>query len=327
MILGGIHAITNKFISGWAGDTRSNEPVTVELLLDGVVINTTAAVQEVGAPDLNDGRCGWRFGMRDIWQLIRSGQALTVRVADGPPLRTWRGKQRIPIGGPEPADGSDTLLDLISAGLVVDKFGRAIRPVDARQAWQRRVTDGFALLRRELEDTFGYTPFLTYGMLLGYARQRAPITADHDCDVTYLSDRGEPDKVRVEFEQIVEHLVAIDDNRTVYPYKIVWHGRFSITPSWICPDGMRMTFGYVSDDAHVGRDDIFPLQEVQMGLMRLLVPRNAERVAEFIYGPGWRYPDSGWVWRTKWKTRPEQLAARLNPATVDRLNETASPPT
>jgi hypothetical protein len=318
LVLGCVDQIDDKQIIGWGGDVHSTEPVTVDLLLDGVIINSTTACQNVGAPDLHGGRCGWRFGMREIWNQISSSQKLEIRVADTA-LRTQTGKQYIPVRGSEPGP-ADRLLDLLAQDRVIDKFGRAISPIGARSGWHERVNEGFSRLRAELEERFGYTPFITYGLLLGFARNRAPIGSDHDWDLTYLSAHSDPAKVRDEFAEIVERLATIDDYWTVHPYKIVWHRRFSFTPSWIGPDGLRMSFGYAGDHVRVLRDDIFPLQEAPLAGMHLLAPRRPELVAEFIYGSGWRWPDAGWVWRTRWKNRPEQLAARINDETVARLN-------
>ncbi len=326
MDAGYVTKVNSRGITGLAFYS-GKEPVKVDLLVDGKVINSTWSTQKVFFPSCYAGlTTGFYFPMKQIWQYILRGRKIEV-LADGFPLRYRAGPgsgKTIPNRGVKRLSGK-SIAELVSEGRLINKFGRIQGPRNESSQWASRVIGNYNELNEIFERLTGKSLFAFYGVLLGYAREGGVLAHDMDLDLAYFSEETDPDAVRREFKSITKKL--IDAGITVKPhtYKLQFGGRgLSVTPCWISSGIFSSTFGYAGDGFSVKSSDIIPLKSVEHKGYKLLLPGNPAAVAKYLYGHGWKYPDPGWKWLSEYKNRPEILAARLKESDLKDLGKLVS---
>ena len=321
--------VNRKGISGIAKGIDGDEPVKVELFVDGKIINTTWASQKISYPLLYAGeKIGFFFPMKYVWKYISEKQKIEVK-AEEVPLRYRAGK---PDSGKyalphvkRKADGKRNILDYISSGSVITKFGKVQTPKNTNKKWENKVFGNYVELNKVFEKKIGKSIYLFYGCLLGYAREGGIMAHDNDLDLAYFSEKSDPSAVQKEFYEITKKLT--DCGLDVIPvyYKILFKGSgLSITPTWISEDGeFASTFGYVGDGFSVEKKDILPFKKYHQGDHNIYLPAKPENVARYLYGKGWKYPDPGWKWLAEYKNYPHVLKARLTVRQVKDLKKLA----
>ncbi len=322
-----------KGISGIAVGKDINIPPKVELLVDGKVVNTTYATQKIYYPVKYYGEfIGFYFPMNKVWAHIEKGQKIEV-LADEIPLSYRAGlfrKEMIPNYGSlveKKGKSEKNIIDLVSEGRLINKFGRVQIPRNINKNWGAMVFSSFAPANEMFEKNFRKQLFVFYGGLLGFARSGGIIAHDCDLDLAYFSEETDPLKVRKEFYGIAEKLAGEYRDITVAEYKINFTKmRLSVTPVWINSDGeFSCTFAYVGDVFRVVKEDILPLRKIDYEGYMLNLPANPESVVKYIYGRGWKYPDPGWKWLIEYKMRSQIFKARLSEKQVKELNKIAAP--
>lgn len=302
-------------ISGLAFRSESEIPAVVELLVEGKVINRTSATQKVPFPTFYAGSSiGFYFPMKHVWPCILSSQSIEVRAA-GKSLQYGAGWGRgvhLPNKGVHQIVGKG-IIELIGEGRVITKFGRLQSPRQESRAWAEKAFGNYGILNDTFQKATGKSLFAFYGVMLGYAREGGVLAHDMDLDLAYFSEMDTADKVRMEFREITEQLIAAGVTVVAHSYKLAFGGlSLSLTPCWIANGCFSTTFGFVGDGFTVTREDIFPLSVVEHDGFELLLPHDPKAVSAYIYGHGWKYPDPGWKWLPEYKNRPEILAARLS---------------
>jgi hypothetical protein len=319
---GYITSVHSQGISGFVF-TAGQEPVKVELLIDGRVINRSWSIQKIFYPSLYAGSSsGFYFPMNRVWRHLSRGQKLEI-LADKRALRYKAGPGR---GKPIPNRGARRLadkniLDLIGSGKLITKFGRIQEPANENDQWAAKVFGNYSKLNSIFKKVTGKSLFVFYGVLLGFAREGGILAHDMDLDLAYFSELTDPEAVRREFKDIAEKL--IDSGITVVPqtYKLQFGGKgISVTPCWISSEGFSCTFGYVGGTTSVRRSDILPLKRAKHKEYDLLLPNDPVAVARYLYGSGWEYPDPGWKWLPEYKNRPQILVGRLKEKDLRDLN-------
>ncbi len=321
-----------KGISGFAIGSEKDVPSKIELLVDGNVINTTYAAQKIYSPSKYYGEfTGFYFPMKHLWNLIDKKQKIEV-LAEGKPLRFRAGKNGeavIPnLGklGTNEKKSEKNIIDYISEGNLINKFGRLQPPRNKNIEWTTKVLSSFIYVNQLFEKYFKKQLFVFYGGLLGFAREGGIISHDCDMDLAYFSEETDADKVRDEFYRIAEKLIRECSDLVISVSKINFTKmKVSITPAWITPDGdFACTFAYVGDKFKVTREDILPLKKTEYEGYELNLPANPVNVVKYLYGRGWKYPDPGWKWLIEYKLRPAIFKARLTSSQVKKLNKIIS---
>ena len=313
-VAGRVDVVKKSFIKGYAIGA-SDEPVLVELLIDGTVVNHTYATQLY-----KDRYIGFRFGMENIWAHLCEGQRLEV-LGDGKPLEFKTSKD---VEYLVPTDGQKcqkNVVDLINAGYLINKKGKMQVPRDANKDWAERVLTHYNKLNDLLQERFGKQCFCFFGVLLGFARDGKILSHDIDLDVAYYSNETDPSLVREEFYRISKYLIEQDEFATPFDYKLQFPGKgISLTPCWFSNAKLYNTFGFAGDAGGLTESDLLPLTCVEHLGHRLHLPNNLSALAEYMYGRWWRYPDSGWQWRQEYRSDPGIQAGRLTSAQVQELS-------
>ncbi len=323
---GYVTRVDRRGISGVAFRSGGDAPAEVELRIDGEPINRTWASQKVQEPrKYAETQDGFFFPMKHVWELVSADQRIEV-LAGGRPLRYKAGKGP---GRPLPNRGAATvsgkgIVELVKEGHLINKFGRIQSPRQENAAWTDKAFGNYGKLNAIFEREFGKSLFVFYGTMLGFAREGSVLAHDLDLDLAYFSEESSPEKVKAEFRSVAERLIAAGVPVEPFTYKLQFHGSgLSVTPTFIAGGAFHSTFGYVGDGFAVARDDILPLMRAEHDGRELLLPRNPQAVAAYIYGKGWKYPDPGWKWLPEYKSWPAVLAARLSDKDVRELNALA----
>ncbi len=322
-IKGRVTKVNQQEITGWCYSPTSPEPLEVVLLLDGVEINRTWATQKTQQGVRRGKWIRFRFGMSSVWEHMRPGQKLSVKTGDH--YLAFQGETQFDVVEPE-AEISDThITEMLSAGWVINKFGRLHQPRLSNPKWKAKSHKHFSQISDALRSEFGLECFALYGVCLGFAREGTMMRHDLDLDVGYLSSQTRAQKVQEEFEAISRYFISVDRVANPFAYKLQFPGRgISLTPSWFDSDGTFFTtYGFVGVDDpadQLQRSDVVPAQTVPwFDDKTLTLPANPAKMARYLYGPYWMYPDTGWKWFSEYRNRPEIAAARLSDQTVTAL--------
>ena len=322
---GYITEFNRKGISGIAFGVNKNNPLKVELLIDGKVINTTYASQKILFPTKYRGQfIGFYFPLKRIWQYISKDQKIEIRTEGDKLLRMHSGKG---VGKALPKKYMSlvvekNIIELIDEGRVINKFGRIQAHRDKSEGWLGKVSTSYTIINDLFEEKTGKSLFIFYGTMLGYARDGGVMAHDCDLDLAYFSEKTTPEDVRAEFFEITKKLINKGEKITPFIYKLLFNKRsLSVTPCWISDGVFSSTFGYVGDGYIVEKDDILPLKKVDFYGNELYLPNNPVNVAKYIYGRGWKYPDPGWKWLPEYKNYPQILEGRLTSLQVKTLEK------
>lgn len=317
---GEITAFGTKAIIGWCRRMDGDDHAKVALLVDGVEVNRTPALQIVREGPMTGQAIGFRFGMTEVWEHLRKGQRIELH-CNGHPLAYQGQTTHLVIS--DGARISEPLLERIAAGLLINKFGKLRTPRNRNRKWGRKVFDLYNALNTSLAETFGLPCYAIYGVCLGYARGQGVIGDDVDLDLAYFSEHSDPRAVRDELARVMAHIVQHWPDALPARAKIAFPGRnISLTPSWITDGVFHTTFAFVGGDARVTREDIVPLSQQDWPTGgKVNFPANTQAVARYLYGPGWQTPDPNWHWDREYRAHPLIARAKLSAKQLDQIRQ------
>lgn len=207
-----------------------------------------------------------------------------------------------------------SVTDKAGHALVLDKYGRLIRPLSAEADDSLDVLmDQAEQLLADLRDKAGVPAFIAYGTLLGAVRNGKLIGHDNDLDLAYLSAFDHPVDVIREGYRVERALLdagwavrrgsgARLNVRIQQPNGAL---RFVdvFTALWV--DEVL----YMQSDTgfRLPRTSMLPLTTVELHGRRVPAPADFERLLAATYGDGWRAPDPSFQYET-----PPWLSRRLN---------------
>lgn len=251
-----------------------------------------------------DGQRVWSFGTTDAQPAVtrvawprrlarRLEGTAEVRIVSGE-VELFSGTVRFDDG-----EGRPRFVDKHGIPIFIDKWGLIQRPFEGRRAagvpeamvdMARRVLD-------VMRDDCGIEGWLSFGTLLGAAREGRVIGHDSDVDLNYLSERETPAEMAVELWDIARALRRAG-------LEVQHRSASFVTVRFEVPDGGQgnldvYTCFYVEDRLHetatvravVPREAILPLGEITFEGQRLPAPADPDRLLAVSYGPRWRVPD------------------------------------
>jgi SAM-dependent methyltransferase len=251
-----------------------------------------------------DGQRVWSFGTSDAESSVTSVEwpkRLSRRLEGTADVRIVAGDAELFAGSVTFGSGAGRprFVDNHGIPIFIDKWGLIQRPFDGRR--EAGVVDAMVdMARRVLEimrDECGIDGWLSFGTLLGAAREGRAIGHDSDVDLNYLSEKQTPAEMAVELWDIGRALRRAG--------LTVQHRSASfVTVRFPVPDGGQgnldvYTCFYVEDRLHetatvrevVPREAILPLHDVPFEGHRLPAPADPDRLLAVSYGPQWRVPD------------------------------------
>ena len=251
----------------------------------------------------------FRFAVNGIWEYVSTRDRITI-VVDGTPL---------PISGHgthyRPVDnGPHQLQDLtekLAAGHVFSRAGWLQLSKSLDTPWQRRTMVQAGRVREFVSGKFGYDPFLIYGTLLGAVREKGVIGHDSDIDLAYVSKHTDGVQVARELRVIAFALIEAGFRVRAYTTHLRIHNEIDgdadthvdLFHTFFDEDEvLRFPYG-VAGVVDVTKADWTGLREIDFAGSRGLLPDCAGRVAEALYGTGWRQPQPGFNWNRDRRTR------------------------
>jgi SAM-dependent methyltransferase len=206
-----------------------------------------------------------------------------------------------------------SVTDKAGHALVLDKWGRLIRPLSAEATSDiDELMDAVERLVDDLTHVAGVPAFLSYGTLLGAVRNGRLIGHDNDVDLAYVSMKPFPvDVVREGFavERALREAgwvvrrgsgVRLNVRLPMQDGSMRYVDVF--TAHWV--EGVL----YMPSDTgfRLPTETILPLGTVELMGRSFPAPARSEELLAATYGPNWRLPDPSFKYET-----PRWLARRL----------------
>jgi hypothetical protein len=209
------------------------------------------------------------------------------------------------------ADAEVDVTDKDGHDLILDKWGRLIRPLSAEDHGViDELMETVVRLLDDLRDKAGVPAFICYGTLLGAVRNGRMIGHDNDVDLAYVSEHPHPvDVIREAYRVERALLDAGWVVRRGSGARINVRLRMS-DRSWRFVD--VFTANWVEGILYIPSDTGFALpQEVVLPLKPLVLhgrevpgPADPERLLVATYGESWRVPDPSFKYETpRWLAR------------------------
>ena len=196
-------------------------------------------------------------------------------------------------------EGRVELVDPQGIPIIVDKWGLIQRPFEGRReaGVVEVMVDMAERILQVMREDCGIDGWISFGTLLGAAREGKVIGHDSDIDLCFLSERGTPAEMTAELWGIARALrdrgMRVDDKSASF-----------ITIRFDVPDGgmggidVYTTFfldGLLYETAtvrtEVPRSAVLPLTELTFEGRPLPAPADPDTMLSISYGPGWRTPD------------------------------------
>lgn len=316
----GVDVFERRSIAGWVSVRRRAGSTPVELCVNGQSVARTWAAPAGG--DDADTLLRFRFAVTDLWKYVKRTDRVSVRI----------GGQAVPIADRGTSyrprrDGDASLADLrrlLAEGHVFGQDGRLRLSKTLDTGWQSAVLGLYDRVNAVLSDRLGTRAFLCYGSLLGVVRDGGFIGHDVDFDCAYLSRHRTGRAAADELGDVA--LALIDAGFNVIPKRTclaisdaaasrtkidLYHLYRNATGELCFPFGIAGTPS-TSTKAFSG------VRTVRLGGHDVLIPSEASRLVEVIYGPTWRTPNPGFNWRTD-----RTHSAREGIVAVEQVDEVA----
>ncbi len=292
-----------------------------------------------GALDvLMDGERVWSYSTDHSVRTVEWPKRLS-RLLDGvADVRVVAGSDEL-FAGPVSfgsGEGRPSFVDPNGIPIFIDKWGLIQRPFSGRR--EAGVVDAMVGMARRvlaiMHDDCGIDGWISFGTLLGAARDGGVIGHDSDIDLCFLSEQDSPAEMIAELWDIARALRRAG-------LRVQHKSASFLTVRFKVPDGGQggldiYTCFYVGDLLHetatvrerVPRTAILPLTELPFEGYLLPAPADPDLMLRVSYGPGWRVPDpsfrhlpgpditqrfDGWFgslmkWRRDWTTYNTRLA-------------------
>lgn len=300
-IHGAVEQIAPNRVSGWCVDTKSKEPVSVELYVDSVRL--MAAPANAYRHDIRKAMrrpfAGFDLPISSaLRRLLPHGSVMKV-VANGVSLEVL--SQCNPLIDNPAVTSLEALRDKLDAGYIITpKYGRIFLPIKERIAekgWMTQALESIEAGGRIFQEATGKQLFIGYGTLLGFVRSGDFIEHDDDVDLCFLADADGWEGAFEEFMQIVGDLRARGERIGIdSAIQFHWYLKgiaLDVFMGWM--EGKRLNMYNVH--GVLPRSRMFPLRQQRLKGAHVWVPKEPEAMLALIYGEGWRIPDPNFQWQ------------------------------
>ncbi|HEU5007444.1 MAG TPA: methyltransferase domain-containing protein [Jatrophihabitantaceae bacterium] len=295
---GVVESFDESGVHGWVELPSAAEPVAVDLLVDDEIVARSWAGEPLERRSTREVRA-FAFALDDLWEYVGPGNRLSVQYRDSPLPITGHGMHYAPARG-----GTSTLSELLrrlGAGEQFDRAGKLKLPKSLDAKWQADALRLYADLRDELMAQ-GLQAALVYGTLLGAVREGGFIGLDLDFDCAYLSPHRDGSAAAQQLRKLAFALIdkgfRVQAERAYLTISRPEAPAVRIKLFHLYADAtgsLHFPFG-TAGDAAITAESWLPLREISLAGGTVLVPHDAERVLEAIYGPDWSVPDPGFRW-------------------------------
>lgn len=268
----------------------------VRVDLDGIHF----AVPFTGSADVYFGdKRGWSFSAEEQTEIRWPRKLRTfldgwsdVRVADGEDA-LFAGRVVF-----TEADREVVLVDRNGIAIIVDKWGLIQRPFEHRDAGVvGAIADEAQRILEVMRRDCGIEGWISFGTLLGAARDGGAIGHDSDIDLCYVSEQPTPAEMTVELWRITRALRAAG-------MRVLEKTGSFVTVEVTTPDGATtgidiytsffeggLLYETATVRAPVPREAVLPRGEIEFEGRTMPAPADPARLLEVSYGPNWRVPD------------------------------------
>jgi hypothetical protein len=300
-----IEVFARRQIAGWVEVNPGAGPVPVKLCVNDVAVAQTWTAPAKGRRVYGD-LLDFRFVLADIWTFTKRTDRISVRIDDKPTPITGKGTFYRPRN-----DGAESLAVLrkrLAAGYVFGQDGRLRLSKRLDTEWQVAVLGLYGRVNRVLHETPGGQVFLCYGTLLGAVRDSGFIGHDVDFDCAYLSVQETGPAAAAELGDVALELIDrgfdVVPKRTCLAIKDDHSGGTRIDLYHLYRDESgQLCFPFGIAGSPYFLRDSFELRQTKLAGYDVLIPADAERLVESIYGRTWRTPNPGFRWEDDRTTR------------------------
>ena len=209
------------------------------------------------------------------------------------------------------ADAEVEVVDKDGYALILDKWGRLIRPLSEEDHGViDELMDAVVRLLDDLRDKAGVPAFICYGTLLGAVRDGRMIGHDNDVDLAYVSEHPHPVDVIREAYRVERALLdagwvvrrgsGARINVRLRMADRSWRFVDVFTANWV--EGIL----YIPSDTgfELPREVVLPLRPLELHGREVPGPADPERLLVATYGENWRVPDPSFKYETpRWLAR------------------------
>lgn len=316
-----VEVFERREFAGWIDAAPGEGPLRVELCVNDVPVAKTWAAPGTGRRAHGE-LLRFRFSVNHLWNYTKRTDRVSLRL-DGRPLP-------IPKKGTyyhprqDGAQSLDSLLKKLEAGYVFGQSGRLQLSKSVDTQWQGDVLGLYQRINAVMEQEFGIKAFLCYGTLLGAVRDNGFIGHDLDFDCAYISTKRTGHAAAEELGDIsfalMEHgfnvvakrtCIAVNDDKTPDCDVDIFH--------LYQDESGRLNFPFgIAGEPKESDGDFREVRPFQLAGHEALVPADAERMVELIYGANWRTPNPGFRWQNDRTVR-----AREGIVSVAQVDEVA----
>jgi hypothetical protein len=300
-----LEVFARRQIAGWVEVNPGAGPVRVDLCVNDVAVAQTWAAPAKGRRVYGD-LLDFRFMLADLWTFTKRTDRISVRINNQPVPIVGKGMYYRPRR--DGAESLGTLRERLAEGYVFGQSGRLQLSKSLDTTWQSAVLGLYERVNRVLQDMLGRQAFLCYGTLLGAVRDNGFIGHDVDFDCAYLSAHETGLAAAAELGDVAFELIDrgfdVVPKRTCLAIKDDHSGGTKIDLYHLYRDQsgqLCFPFG-IAGSPYVLRDS-FDLRRTRLAGHDVLIPADAERLVESIYGRTWRTPNPGFRWEDDRTTR------------------------
>ena len=292
-IKGLLESVSGTAITGWCIDTSHDGIVDVELRIGSVSLGSVHA--DLHRADLaekwNRTTGGFRFRVSPrLLSLLPAGERVEAW-ANGQLLGYKVSCEPCFEGATETSTAK--LEELLGDGYFISPKSGSVRPRVTRRWSPDRVFRSISDCNAVLEDRIGRSLFICYGTLLGCIRANDFIEHDDDVDVCFLSEADSAPAAAEDFASVLQ-VLRRSGEKVHWPGNAHFHWNLlDVFIAWF-EDGALYMYNAGGECA---KDAVLPLRSRDFLGRDVLVPNDAEKVLEIIYGPSWRIPDPMFQWR------------------------------
>jgi hypothetical protein len=300
-----VEVFERREIAGWIEVKPDTGPVRVDLCVNEVTVAQTWATAARDRRVYGD-LLRFRFVLADLWAFAKRTDRVSVRINGKPVPIVDKGMYYRPRK--DGAQSLGALHERLAKGYVFGQSGRLQLSKSLDTEWQAAVLGLYERVNSVLQDMLGRQAFLCYGTLLGAVRDNGFIGHDIDFDCAYLPAQETGPAAAAELGDVALELIDRGFNvvpkRTCLAIKDDHSGGMKIDLYHLFRDHsgqLCFPFG-IAGSPYVLRDS-FDLRRIRLAGHDVLIPADAERLVESIYGRTWRTPNPGFRWEDDRTTR------------------------